>query len=105
MTAQNPGSRRQIASAAVKQLIDVTLSHGPGAEAWYLKLLDIRDVLGSAAPDEDVLRDAAEMFDSLYVGPRNFSDFYIWSEDESERITENRRVEDTVRTLRDCLRP
>jgi len=104
MTAHSLTARREAASAAVRQLIEMVTSHGPGAEVWYRKLLDIRDVLGSTMPDQEALRVAAAMFDSLYAGPRNFSDFYIWREDESARIRENQKVEDAVRTLRECLR-
>lgn len=105
MTAHSLAARRVAASAAVRQLIEMVTSHGPGAEVWYRKLLDIRDVLSSATPDQEALRDAAAMFDSLYVGPRNFSDFSIWREDEAARISENQKVEDAVRALRECLKP
>lgn len=98
--------RRAAAAKAVARLTEAVLSHGPGAgaETWYRKLLDIRDVLASPAPDEDALRDAGEMFASFYRGPRNFSDFYLWDKDEAMRIQKNEEVEDTVRALEEALR-
>lgn len=96
--------RRATAADAVGRLIEAVRSQGPGNQTWYLMLLDIRDILASPAPDDDALREADEMVSALYRGPRNFSEFHIWHEDEQVRIRENQKISDTVRTLRESLR-
>jgi hypothetical protein len=105
MTLPDEASRRAGAAAAVAQLIEIVRGHGPGTETWYRTLLDLRDVLAdSTAPDQASLNEASAMFDSLYAGPRNFSEFNIWREDEAERLRENRRVESIIRDLETNLR-
>lgn len=96
--------RRAAATDAVGKLIEAVRSQGPGGQAWYLMLLDIRDVLASPASDEDALRDAGEMFASLYRGPRNFSDFYLEDKDEATRIRKNKELGNTVRALKEATR-
>lgn len=96
--------RRAVAADAVARLIKAVYSHGPGAETWYRKLLDIRDVLASSAPDEEALRDAGEMFATFYDGPRNFSDFYLPDKDLAEQRRRNQELDDAVRTLKEATR-
>jgi hypothetical protein len=96
--------RRAVAADAVGRLIEAVLSHGPGAETWYRKLLDIRDVLASPAADEDALRDAGEMFATFYRGPRNFSDFHLEDKDEAIQIRKNREIKDAVEALEEATR-
>lgn len=50
--------RRAAAAGAVGELLAMVRSQprGFGAQTWYLRLLDIRDVLASPAADEDALR-------------------------------------------------
>lgn len=104
MTGKDARSRRAAAAAAAGRLAEtIKLEGDPSAYAWYLKLLDIRDVLDSPASDEEALGEAAVMFDALYEGPRNFSDFNIWREDVAARVRENKRVEDDVRILEESL--
>jgi hypothetical protein len=103
MGGQDARSRRATAVAAAGRLAEAVKLGGPSAQVWYRKLLDIRDVLGSPVSDEEALGEAVVMFGALYEGPRNFSDFYIWREDEAARIRENKQIEDDVRTLRESL--
>ena len=104
MAGQDARSRRATAVAAAGRLTGtVKLGGDPSAQAWYVMLLDIRDVLGSPASDEQALEEAAAMFRELYKTPRNFSDFYIWREDEVTRIRENEQFDNDVRTLQESL--
>lgn len=103
MTLRDARSRRATAAAAADRLIEAVKLGAPGGQAWYLMLLDIRDVLRAPGDDQEALRNAAAMFAALYKGPRNFSDFYVWRDDEAERIAENNKIEDDVRTIRESL--
>lgn len=95
---------RETASAAVVELMKIVSSVGYGAEVWYRDLSDIRDVIADPErSDEIALSDASEMFDSLYDGPRNFSDFYIWRDEEAERSAANQRLEAVVSDLKRIL--
>lgn len=104
MAAHVTGPDRRAAADAVARLIELVFSHGPGAEHWYRKLLDIRDVLASPAPDEEALRDAGEMFATFYDGPRNFSDFYLPDKDREVQARKNAEIEAAVRALREATR-
>jgi hypothetical protein len=105
MSAAETGQRVSRARQAVDELIDIVHGEGPGGQAWYLMLLDIRDTLAdSARPEEQKLTGAAEMFDALYSGPRNFSEFHVWRTDETERLAANQRLTTIIEELESALR-
>ncbi|GAA1823790.1 hypothetical protein [Planosporangium flavigriseum] len=83
-----------------------TLVGGEGREGavWYRRLRDIETVLGDIGrPARDLLRDAAEMLDSLYEGPRNFSDFHIYRDDPAARFDANEELSTLVSELTAAL--
>lgn len=96
--------RRPEATDAAARLAEMVKSQGYLYQSWYLKLLDIRDVLASSAPDEEALRDAGEMFATFYDGPRNFSDFHLPDKDPAEQIRRNKELDDAVRSLKEATR-
>jgi hypothetical protein len=106
MSANGTAERLSVARQAVSELIDIVRAEGrPGTETWYRMLLDIRDTLAdSTEAGEGALADAAEMFDALYAGPRNFSEFHIWRTDEQERLAANRRLSQLIDELESVLR-
>lgn len=116
MSANGTAERLSVARQAVAELIDIVRAEGrPGTEGWYRMLLDIRDTLADAgdatdsgnsagAAGERALADAAAMFDALYAGPRNFSEFHIWRTDEPERLAANRRLSQLIDELESALR-
>lgn len=104
MSTNGATERISRARQAVGELIDIVYGEGPGTEQWYRMLLDIRDTLAhSELAEERVLADAAAMFDALYAGPRNFSEFYVSRPDEAERLTANRRLSQVVDRLAGAL--
>ncbi|HZB31782.1 MAG TPA: hypothetical protein VE465_16615 [Streptosporangiaceae bacterium] len=106
MSADATAERLSRAQLAVTELIDIVHAEGrPGTEAWYRMLLDMRDTLAdSTKTDERALAETATMFDALYAGPRNFSEFHIWRTDEPERLAANRRLTQVVDELESALR-
>jgi hypothetical protein len=105
MNANGTTERISRARQAVGELIDIVHAEGPGTEQWYRMLLDIRDTLAdSERAEAQVLADAASMFDALYAGPRNFSEFHVSRPDEAERLAANSRLSRVIDQLESALR-
>lgn len=105
MSAAETSRRLSRARQAVDELIDIVHGAGPAGQNWYLMLLDIRDALAdSGRPEEQSLTVAAGMFDALYSGPRNFSEFHVWRTDEAERLAANQRLSQVIHELESALR-
>jgi hypothetical protein len=98
-------SRVLAARGLVAELADIVERGGYEGAVWYRKLQDIATVLGETdRPAQDLLRDAAEMLDAMYEGPRNFSDFHIYRDDPVSRVAANENLAALVGELTTMLR-
>jgi len=97
MTAQ---SRVAAGLGLLTQLSEIVVRERGNGAAWYRYLLDMRTVLEMEdRPAKDRLDEAAEILDSMYKGPRNFTDFYLHRDDPHERVTANERFSALVAEL------
>ena len=97
MTAQ---SRLAAALGLLTRLSETVLRERGDGAVWNRYFLDMRTVLGMEdRPAEDRLGEAAEIFDSMYKGPRNFTDFYLHRDDPHERVAANEQFSALVAEL------
>lgn len=106
MSPPTPEDRAAVARDRAAEIAETILREGVRTDAvWYRGFVDIRDILGDpSGTAQERLDAAAQRFDQLYQGPRNFSDFYLERSTPDERAAENEKFSAKVNDLERLLR-
>ena len=96
---EQPMNNPQLAHDLLKNLLDLLSEQGEqnwrrGVSAAFLELKDPQGSLNPAGFDN-----AASIYRSMTSGGRGFSEYFVWSPDDDERIRANQRLDE----LRDEL--
>jgi hypothetical protein len=93
-TAVDSGSSREQLRDAFAHLDRLVELEGYAATPWLLRIRTALDYLLDVETDDlEAVRRARRIFLDMHAGGRNFSDFFLWREDDAGRRRANQDLE------------